>query len=71
MEEVEAGWKSERSELSDRSTDFSEVTRTSAKPDGVSVAAKTPEHLSAQDADFPQSPFPGLAQSCPCGQQSD
>ena len=64
MDEREVG-------LSDRSTDFSEADGIGVKPDGVSVAAKAPAHLSAQDADFPQSPFAGFAQSCPCGQQSD
>jgi hypothetical protein len=64
LEEREVG-------LSDRSTEFSALKGIGVKADGASVVAKTPEHLSAQDAAFPQSPFPGVAQSCPCGQQSD
>ena len=64
MEERELG-------LSDWSTDSSALEGIGVKADGASVAAKTPAHLSAQDTDFPQSPFPRVAQSCPCGQQSD
>ena len=64
MEEREVG-------LSDTSVDFSEADGTGVTPETATVAAEMAEHLSAQDADFPQSPFPGLAQSCPCGQQSD
>ncbi len=56
--------------LSDRSMDCSEADGIGfVAPEVASGAAKTVEHLSAQDADFPHSP--GLAQSCPCGQQSD
>ena len=57
---------------SDTNPDCSEADGSAGvTSDEVRLAAKTPEHLSAHEADFPHSPFPDLSQSCPCGQQSD
>ena len=57
---------------SDTNADCSEADGSAGvTSDEVRLAAKTPAHLRAQEADFPHWPFPDLAQSCPSGQQSD